>query len=306
MEIEQRLGRQISMTALMEAPTVAELATVLESSPSTRSAAALIAVQPRGSARPLFCIHDLESDPFLFAQLARHLGDDQPVYALRYHGSERLDQTPRSFHELARRYVHDLRTVQAHGPYRIAGFCYGGAVAMAVAELLQASGDEVELLTLFNVTPHDLFALVSPEAQERFRSDWLGRVRYVTAKPYAPSWIWRKLTRRIADIGWRLALPWADRLTPGDEKPSAEHLRAVLLAAFDAFEPTAFAGHTLLFAAGETLPLYADDPAAAWAGLTTGRLDVCVAPRDGYSMLVEPDVQGVAQRLARSLEGLRD
>jgi thioesterase domain-containing protein len=173
-----------------------------------------------------------------------------------------------------------------------------------MAHSLRNQGEEVERLVLFNVTPHDLFDLVSPGAQRRFRTDWTARARYVFAKSNPVKWAWHKLSRRVLDVAWRFYLPWAERLTPGDEIPSAEHLRAVLLAAFDTYEPRPFPGCTLLFAARETLPLYADDPAVAWAGLTTGQLHVHTAPHDGYSMLVEPDVRDIARRLYAVLEEL--
>lgn len=304
MEVEERLGRHVSLTALMEAQTIEELVRVIESSDPAVRTSSLVSVQPHGRSRPLFCVHDLESDPFLFAHLARRLGDDQPVYGLRHPGDWRLDEVPQSLESLAALYIQELQTRQPHGPYRLAGFCYGGVVALAMARALRNAGEEVELLTLFNVTPHDLFALVSPRAQRRFRRDLPARVRYVLAKPDAPLWAWRKLSRRIADVAWRARLPWADRFTPGDETPSSEHVRARLLRAFESFEPPPHQGRTLLFVAGETLGLYSDAAEEAWAGLSTGPLDVQVSPRDGYRMLVEPDVAAVAARLRETLEEL--
>jgi nonribosomal peptide synthetase DhbF len=44
--------------------------------------------------------------------------------------------------------------VQRHGPYRLAGWSFGGNVAHAMAVLLEESGERVELLALLDAYPH--------------------------------------------------------------------------------------------------------------------------------------------------------
>jgi len=46
-----------------------------------------------------------------------------------------------------------IKDVQAAGPYRLAGYSFGGLLAYEIAQQLQAAGDEVEFLFLLDPTP---------------------------------------------------------------------------------------------------------------------------------------------------------
>ncbi|MFD0569000.1 phosphopantetheine-binding protein [Kitasatospora gansuensis] len=55
--IRSALGARLSLRALFEAPTVAELAERLDSGEESDSLAVLLPLRPRGSRTPLFCVH---------------------------------------------------------------------------------------------------------------------------------------------------------------------------------------------------------------------------------------------------------
>jgi thioesterase domain-containing protein len=242
------------------------------------------------------CVHDLESDAFLFAPLARRLPEDQPVFALRPPTGERVDRMPRTLESLAARYLDDLAAATA-GPYALVGFCFGGVVALEMARLLEARGQPVASLTLVNLTAYDLGDLVSARARRRFRRRWGARIRYLRRKPDAIAWLVRRLGRLLADLGWRVRLVVGRELERGPSATSAGLQRAVLRRAFRNHHPRPHSGDVALFVAEETLPLYADDPREAWAGLATGQIRIERLPHDGYAMLVEPDVARLASHL---------
>lgn len=56
----------------------------------------------------------------------------------------------RSVEELAIAHVKRIREIQSAGPYRIAGFSFGGLLAFEIAKQIQKSGDVVELLFLLD------------------------------------------------------------------------------------------------------------------------------------------------------------
>ena len=49
---------------------------------------------------------------------------------------------------MAARHVAELRKVQPHGPYRLAGFCVGGIIAFEMARQLRAAGEAVDRLII--------------------------------------------------------------------------------------------------------------------------------------------------------------
>ena len=54
---------------------------------------------------------------------------------------------------MATRYVEEIMRFQPHGPYRLAGLCFGGLVAYEVARRLAERGEEIALLTLIDSSP---------------------------------------------------------------------------------------------------------------------------------------------------------
>ncbi|HUC13219.1 MAG TPA: thioesterase domain-containing protein, partial [Acidimicrobiales bacterium] len=111
---------------------------------------ALVPIQPRGTKRPLFCVHGGAGTILLFQPLARRLGPDQPLYGLQAVGLYGGEAPQRSVRAMAERYVREMRSVQPGGPYRVAGYCFGALVAYEMACQLKAADEWTELLISFN------------------------------------------------------------------------------------------------------------------------------------------------------------
>ena len=114
----------------------------------------LLPLRPAGDASPLFCVHPAGGLGWCYAALPQHLPEDVPVYALQAQGL-RPGERPATFAELIGEYVARVRSVQAHGPYRLLGWSLGGALAHAIGARLQAEGPKVSLLALLDAAPID-------------------------------------------------------------------------------------------------------------------------------------------------------
>ncbi|GAA2636948.1 amino acid adenylation domain-containing protein [Streptomyces axinellae] len=115
----------------------------------------LLPLRPAGGAPPLFCVHPGGGLGLCYAALPQHLPDDVPVYALQAQGLRPAERPATAFAELIGEYVARLRSVQAHGPYRLLGWSLGGALAHAIGARLQAEGEKVSLLALLDAAPID-------------------------------------------------------------------------------------------------------------------------------------------------------
>lgn len=143
-QIEQELGHKLALTALFQAPTIAELAQLLRQAGWSPPASALVLLRARGSRTPLFCIPGNLGNVFTdLKYLVRHLGPDQPVYGLQ----DSADN-PIQIEALAAVYLQEIQAVQPTGPYFLAGICSGGVVAFEMARQLRAQGGQVGLLAL--------------------------------------------------------------------------------------------------------------------------------------------------------------
>ena len=148
--IEQVFGKKIPLATLFAAPTIEQLAHALQFEEGRHSPAPVMAVQTSGSKRPFFYLHGAwNSVAFYCFYLARHLGPDQPLYALEPYHFDGLLVAP-TVEAMATAHIQSLRTIQPEGPYLLGGFCNGGLVAYEMARQLQAEGQRVELLLLID------------------------------------------------------------------------------------------------------------------------------------------------------------
>ena len=149
--IEQTFGRALPISTLFRKPTIEQLAEVLRENAAPPAASQLVPIQTQGSATPLFCPAGGGGSVLYYYPLAKHLGVDQPFYGLQAVGLDGESEPLRRVEDLAAVYLQEVRAVQAHGPYRIAGHCFGGLVAFEMAQQLLRAGETVELLMLIDV-----------------------------------------------------------------------------------------------------------------------------------------------------------
>ncbi len=156
--IEKEFKKALPVSVLFEAPTIQDLAKILEQSSSGRDSC-IVEIQKEGSRFPLFVIPGY----LFYYHLANHLGKDQPVY-----GFEPLNHM--SVEEVAARYIREIKKIQPVGPYFIGGYCAGGIVAYEIAQQLKAQGDQLAMLALFEVyTPE---ATVSKASLRYLSEKW--------------------------------------------------------------------------------------------------------------------------------------
>ena len=75
---------------------------------------------------------------------------DCPLYAISHWAQGTGFVRADTVEELAAVHVRGLKSIQPHGPYRIAGFSFGGLLAVEMAQQLHRSGDTVEILFLLD------------------------------------------------------------------------------------------------------------------------------------------------------------
>ncbi len=146
-------GTLLEGSEFFSSPTIETLAGVIQGrTPASMNGTRLpfVALQPMGSRIPVFCIPGADENPYYFRDLAKDLGQDQPFYVLRDLRPE-VERGVYSIEEHAAYYCRAVRSVRKHGPYILAGHCYGGILAFETARQLVSMGEEMSLLALFEV-----------------------------------------------------------------------------------------------------------------------------------------------------------
>jgi amino acid adenylation domain-containing protein len=153
-EIEQQIGPHLPLAPLFTAPTIEQLAALIEENAtearSMQRSTSLVAIQPRGSRPPIVCVHGGVGTILHFRPLARYLGDDQPFYGLQMQGLEGDLPLHTSIEAMAHHYVNEMLAHHVRGPYVVAGYCFGAIVAQEMARMLTARGQRVTLLVSLN------------------------------------------------------------------------------------------------------------------------------------------------------------
>ncbi|MCP5116990.1 MAG: hypothetical protein GY953_39710, partial [bacterium] len=148
--IDAVFGTKLPLGALFEAPTIEHLAQILRGDGWSPQWSSLVPIQPAGSKPPFFCVHAARGNVLFYADLARHLGSDYPVYGLQSAGVDGSREPYTRVEEMAAAYIKELKEVQPNGPYLLGGFCSGAYVALEMAHQLQERGERVPLLVSFN------------------------------------------------------------------------------------------------------------------------------------------------------------
>jgi acyl transferase domain-containing protein/thioesterase domain-containing protein len=133
----------------------------------------LLPLQPVGTLPPLFCVHPLIGRALVFATLAGALRPDVPVWGIEARGGEPGESVFASMDEMAAAYLAAMRTVQPSGPYHLAGHSVGGLIAHDLACRLEAAGEQVGTIAMFDsllpesfprgwvAEPHDIVRAIS-------------------------------------------------------------------------------------------------------------------------------------------------
>jgi len=189
---------------------------------------------------------------------------------------------------MAAHYLREIRTVQPEGPYYLAGFCFGGLLAFAVALRLRREGSEVALLASFDGgSPRfDYAAKAGREpspggAPEGGGRHWIRRQREQLRRVKAServSYLARKAKNRLGV--WKRAAEARVEMALGDflrrrGRPLPEALRQTYFRsnserASRRYAPASYPGPMVIF---ETKGLFRD-PHLGWDGLVTGGLEI--------------------------------
>lgn len=301
-QIEKATGRTLPLSTIFQAQTVAEMAARLEEQKAPSSWSSLLAIQPGGSRPPLFCVHAQGSEALEYRAFARYLGPDQPLYGLAPQGLDgRLPPHDR-VEDMAGHYIREVREVQPEGPYYLGGWSFGGVIAFEMARQLQAVGQEVAFLALF-----DTYSRLwdRPARPSSFRFVWRrlgfhfaavrrlepgGRFRYLVRKgSSALAWIRRHLRALYGSL--RHPLP------PAVDQVRAAHQRAAVV-----YVPKSYEGGMTLFRATGLGLASSDDPYLGWGEVSGIDIEVIEVPGAHRSILrEEEDIRALAEKLCERL-----
>ncbi|MBB1253076.1 amino acid adenylation domain-containing protein [Streptomyces sp. OF3] len=294
-EIERRFDRRLPMAAIFRGATVERFARMLREGYQEEDDVHLVEIRSGGSGDPVFFAHPAGSEVVCYLPFASLVEGDRPLYALAspppVDGRLPFD----GFAQRAAAYAELIREVQPSGPYTLAGWCYGGANAYAVAGQLEKTGERARVVMMDAHAP----AVVPPGGEP-------DRAEIVAAVAANLQWDYGDTPEPVAKLremtpeqhlDHLLALARASDYLPPDA--GRDQVRDVLdlwvanLRLLWNFRPESVAGPVTLIRAAEE----EYDPAPSWRELTGRDVDVRVVAGNHYTMMRPPHVEEVARVL---------
>jgi thioesterase domain-containing protein/acyl carrier protein len=298
-EIEAIYGTGFPASTLLQASTIEQVARLIVTGESDGSS--LVAIQPAGSAPPLFCVHGIGGDVISFRLLSNILGNDQPLYGLRARagGTDRI-----SVEEIATHYIAEMQCLQPEGAYYLGGYSFGGTIAFEMARQLVAQGKTVGLLAMFDTYGPGYPKLLPVTDRASIHSKALlgaepsEKLRYLRER-FAINAI--RIKKSARKISHRYGL-MARRRPPTvvTKNLEAAHQRAI----WD-YVPKPYDGRLDLFRAINQKEIWEPDSVLGWTELALGGIQVHDIPGDHISIIEEPNVGILAERLRQCLSKAR-
>ena len=304
-QIENRLGKHLPLATLFQFPTIEQLVNFLRDSDVSKPWSSLVAIQPEGSRPPLFCVHAAGANILIYRPLSRHLGNDQPLYALQAQGLDGRTSPLTTVEDMATLYVNEIRAFQPHGPYFLLGASFGGLVIYEMAQQLLAQNEKVALLAMLN-TNCPVYPLI-----KRMRCH-LGHLMEHGPKRYANEVarsVKRRLTGRIgeennANNKTDAPDPEIQKLLVNDNlDQSLRRTVGAILSAEERYVPARqkYPGKITLFWARDAEQNF-EDNRVGWGRLAAGGLDLHVVQGTHTSMREEPQVADLVEKLKPYLQ----
>jgi amino acid adenylation domain-containing protein len=314
--IQQRFGKNLPLATLFGSPTIEQLATILRKHSDSSVWSPLVAIQPDGSRRPFFCIPGIGGNVIYFYDLARHLGLDQPFYALQALGLDVESPPHTRIEDMADYYIQAIQTVQPQGPYLLGGHSFGGKVAFEMSQQLLLQGHEVALLALIDSTApipgHKPIGINWDNA--RWLTEIASRLERLLAKNLGVLYETLQLLDSSEQLNYLLQrLKMVNFLPPEAGTRQLSGLVQVFKAnAQTHYQPQqVYPTRITLLRASEVVSKEAEndihseilqDSAWGWSEFSNEPVDVYFLPGDHFTMMTEPHVRVLAERLGACLK----
>lgn len=309
--LTQLTGKSIPVKTIFEHRTIERIAGALLSGGKWSSQTSVVPIQPNGPSLPFFCIHPGGGLVNAYIDLARHMGTDQPFYAIQAYGAEH-GQTPfTSVEDMARQYIKDIKEIQPEGPYQIGGWSFGSTIAYEMAQQLEASGEEACLVALLDGVCNTTQTTSLDDRWEEAIEEWIQAYflghseldlqedaeRFETAmKALCPE----ERYKFYLETGKRL-----DKIPPYvqiDEFRRFMHTYAINVRAWRAYVPAPYSGKVTLFMTGCEED---DKRTETWRELALGGAEVYRQPGRHNDFIHDPHVRVLAENLRECMRRLQ-
>jgi thioesterase domain-containing protein/acyl carrier protein len=285
-QVQNAIGRKVPLSSVFRAPTIREYAKLLKKEDALSKPDPLLLKLKEGSSPiAFFAVAAPQVDTFGFAHLAHHLPAEQSVYKLQA-ADPILQGRPLKHPEartLAKASIAAMKSVQPKGPYCLGAMCGGVVIAQEMALQLEAAGEEVGFLAIF-----DTWVLENTQIRALWAVDYYSqRFRNFRTVPLAEKLaaVRKFFLKTNGANNGDVLKGWKDVYWPGED-----------------FQEPQFKAPILLFKRPRQPYFYVKDAEMGWGARSLGGVEICEIDCGHVEMMREPFVHVVGRKLADRLE----
>lgn len=288
-QVQEAFKKNLPLAILYQNPTVEQLAIILRQLEFSASLSCLVPIKPNGSKPPLFLCQGVS----LYHSLIPYLDSEQPVYALISRDGQGMPVRFNGVEELASRYINEIRTLQAEGPYLLGGHSFGGVIAFEMAQQLSSQGQHIALLALFDSHVPGTMKKIPIDNRLSYQLNQFLKI----GPAYLLQSVMDRLTQKYSNIALKNKFLRIKNL---------QHLvsRAAYFKLVEDYAtkyvPQVYLGRITLLMASDRR--FLDEPELGWTKLAGGELEIHEIPGDHLTIFQEPSIQLMAQKLELSID----
>lgn len=291
----------LGLANLVSNSSIESIANLIRNKVAATSTSCIVPLKTDGDELPLFIIHGVGGNIINFYGLAMRIDSCQPVYGIQaqslLHGEPGLLR----LEDMAAHYIHEIRKVQPHGPYRLLGYSFGGTVVLEMAHQLRAAGEPVAPLGMLDARSshyEDGFKRQMPVQEKvsrrvnRFRGN-TGRLSLRNRIAY----IYDKIRTRSMRFGCALAASLNMKQVPSFMKSPYD----INYVAIKRYKPRPYDGKMVLFRASEQE--FADAPRdLGWSLIFRQGVEIHEIEGDHERIFLEPSIDMLAAELQKAIQ----
>jgi thioesterase domain-containing protein len=304
--LEKETGKRLPLSTLLTYPTIEKLATLLENDKPANRWKSLVPIRPQGTKAPIYIIHGIGLNLLNFSSLTSYMDPDQPIYGLQARGLDGTTEPLDSMEAIAAAYNAELIDQNPTGPYAIAGYSFGGYVALEMARQLKAMGKEVKMLAMFDTNAEESLTFRSPMyrlgrkiARQVPKIIWIGKSflkQPVNTLQYQRGFVERQVKQFMQAIGLR------EEPQPEAGFEQLNHIMEKHETAYQNYIMQPYDGIIDLFKANDRLYFVDDIKYLGWKKYALKGVRVHDVPGDHQYMLLPPNDKEFARTLQRALD----
>lgn len=298
-KIEKKIGNKMQLAVLFKYPDVRSLAAFIESEKKEIVYKSLVAIKPSGSKTPLYIIHGEGLNVLNFSNLAEYMDEERPIFGLQARALNGEDPPEETIQKIASFYLSEILQHNPNGPYLIAGYSFGGYVAVEIEKQMEAMGKKIQMLIMLDTdaekTEYKDWYYLFPRKVKRNLPIFMSFLKSTIQQPIGT------LKRQFLNHPPNFVTNYRNKKDSKDFFQLIKKIKEKHLIAFRNYRMSPFNNKVYLFKAKICVHYVDDKELLGWKKYAKN-VELFEVPGDHLSMLVQPHVEQFVAVLEKTLD----